>query len=211
MWLRFLRWTLPIVSAVVACNATARAQDATRELGAGQTGTIHFSSVTPNSRWQLSRRKYDPAPVAISGILFMPKAVNEKIPAMVIAPGSSGVGKKDLERWAPLFTNAGIAAFVVDSFTQRGIAGTSEDQSLLSPAANDADALAALKLLATHPLIDRDRIGIIGFSRGAATALATAMDRFRRGVIDDDLKFAAHVAFYPPCGLRYWATTNPTT
>ena len=192
MWLRVLRCTLLILSAVVACNATVRAQDVTRELAVGQTGTIYFLSVTPNNRWQLSRRKYDPAPVVISGILFMPKAVQEKIPAMVIAPGSGGVGKKDLERWAPLFTNAGIAAFVVDSFTQRGIASTSEDQSLLSPAANDADAFAALKLLATHPLIDRGRIGIIGFSRGGATALATAMDRFRRGLVDDDLKFGAH-------------------
>lgn len=210
-WLRFLGCTVPIVSAVVACNATVRAQDVTRELAVGQTGTIYFLSVTPQSRWQLSRRKYDPTPVVISGILFMPKAVHEKIPAMVIAPGSSGVGKKDLERWAPLFTNAGIAAFVVDSFTQRGIVSTSEDQSLLSPAANDADAFAALKLLATHPLIDRGRIGIIGFSRGGATALTAALDSFRHGVINDDLKFAAHIAFYPPCGLRFWATKNPTT
>src|SRR5688500_7137641 len=211
MWLRFAYCTPAILSAALACNAAVGAEDVTRELAAGQTGTIYFLSVTPRNRWQLARRKYDPAPVVISGILFMPKAVTGKIPAMVIAPGSGGVGKKDLERWAPLFTNAGIAAFVVDSFTQRGIASTSEDQSQLSPAANDADAFAALKLLATHPSIDRDRIGIIGFSRGGATALATAMDRFRRGVIEDDLKFAAHVAFYPPCGVRYGAATNPTT
>jgi dienelactone hydrolase len=206
-----LRCTVAIVTALIASSTAVRAQDLTRDLAAGQTGTIYFSSVTPQSRWQLRHRKYDPAPAVISGMLFMPKAAHGKIPAMIIAPGSSGVGKKDLERWVPLFTNGGIAAFVVDSFTQRGIVSTSEDQSLLSPAANDADALAALKLLATHPLIDRDRIGIIGFSRGGATALATALDRFRRGMIDDDLKFAAHVAFYPPCGLRYWAASNPTT
>lgn len=208
---RCVCYVLAVVSAGFACPAAVHAEDVTTELTAEQTGRIYFSSVTPNSRWQLSRRKYDPAPVRVSGILFMPPKVSEKIPAMIIAPGSSGVGQKDLERWAPLFTNAGIAAFVVDSFTQRGIISTSEDQSLLSPAANDADALSALTLLATHPLIDRRRIGIIGFSRGAATALATALERFRRGVIKDDLKFAAHIAFYPPCGVRFWATTNPTT
>lgn len=211
LWPSFLRCVLAGVSALLACNAGVYAQQVTSELAAGQTGRIYFSSVTPKSRWELTRRKHDPTPVTISGILFMPETVKEKIPAMVIAPGSSGVGKKDLERWAPLFANKGIAAFVVDSFTQRGIVSTSEDQSLLNPAGNDADALSALKLLSTHPQIDRRRIGIIGFSRGGATALVTALDRFRRGVIDDDLKFAAHIAFYPPCGVRFWASTNPTT
>ena len=69
------------------------------------------------------------------------------------------------------------------------------------PAADAAGALAALRLLATHPQIDPKRIGVIGFSRGGSAAINTALEPIRLAVIDDDLRFAAHVALYPGCGV----------
>jgi dienelactone hydrolase len=72
-------------------------------------------------------------------------------------------------------------------------------------AANVADALAALRLLATHPRIDPERIGVIGFSKGGQVALYTALEPFRRAIIDDDRRFAAHVALYPYCNDWYQA------
>jgi dienelactone hydrolase len=130
---------------------------------------------------------------------------------MVLAHGSGGIEKKDWERWVPLLNKMGVATFVVDSFAPRGIAWIVDDQSQLDQSANDADALAALNLLATDPRIDPARIGVIGFSRGGIVALETAVDRLRRGVIRNDLKFAAHIAFYPGCTLRYWRTPSPLT
>ena len=93
----------------------------------------------------------------------------------------------------------GIAAFVVDSFGPRNIGQTATDQSQLSTAANVADALAALKLLSTHPRIDPGRIGVLGFSKGGQVALYTQLEPFRQAVIGDDTRFAFHVAFYPYC------------
>lgn len=147
----------------------------------------------------------------ISATLTFPANVAAKVPAMVLAHGSGGVQKKDLVRWVPFFRDHGVATFVVDSYTPRGITRTVEDQSQVDPAAHTADALFALKVLAAHPMIDRDRIGMIGFSRGGGATIEANIDAFRRGVIDDDLRFALHVAFYPSCAYRFWGERNHAT
>ena len=90
---------------------------------------------------------------------------------MVVAHGSAGVSDAREMRWAKDLVAMGMAAFVVDSFTPRNVRQTATDQGRLSTAANVADALAALRLIATHPRIDPDRIGIIGFSKGGQVAL----------------------------------------
>jgi dienelactone hydrolase len=176
-----------------------------------QTGKMPFDSVTPKNRFELASASYDPKPTAIWGTLALPALGHAPYPAMVLAHGSGGIECKDWERWVPLLNQLGVATFVVDSFTPRGIARTVDDQSQLDQSANDADALAALQLLARDPRIDPARIGVMGFSRGGSVALETAVDRFRRGVIRNDVKFAAHIAFYPGCSLRYWRTPSPLT
>ena len=70
-------------------------------------------------------------------------------------------------------------------------------------AANVADALAALKLLSTHPRIDPRRIGVLGLSKGGQVARYTELEPFRQAVIGDDTRFALHVAFYPYCSDWY--------
>jgi dienelactone hydrolase len=100
-------------------------------------------------------------------------------------------------------TDIGVASFVVDSFTPRNIRETATDQSQLSTAANVADALAALRLLATHPRLDRQRIGVIGFSKGGQVSLYTALEPLRHAVISDQTRFAAHVPLYPYCNDWY--------
>ena len=47
--------------------------------------------------------------------------------------------------------------------------------------ANLADALAALKLLATHPRIDPARIGVMGFSRRPGCPLLSLEPCWARG------------------------------
>lgn len=190
--------------------AHSQAQQIYDSLAAKPDGLIHFNSVTPANRYQLAHRTYPPTPKVIWGTLSLPSS-KAPYPAMVIAHGSAGVQKKDGQRWVPLLNSMGIATFQVDSFKPRNIDRTDEDQSQLDQSANDADALAALKLLATDPRIDPKRIGVMGFSRGGIVALETAVNRFREGVIDGDLRFAAHIAFYPGCGLRYWRTPSPMT
>jgi dienelactone hydrolase len=105
-----------------------------------------------------------------------------RVPAMVIAHGSAGVDVREMG-WADRLGSLGLATFVVDSFTPRNVRETATDQAR----------------------IDGDRIGVIGFSKGGQVALYTALEPFRRAIIDDDRRFAAHVALYPYCSDWYTA------
>jgi len=172
-------------------------------LADGRDGRIEFESITPPSFGTLVRRGSLPK-VVVTGELSLPKGA-DKVPAMIVAHGSNGVTEGREGRWAVRLNENGIAAFVVDSFKPRGIKSTASDQSVLSPAANVADALNALRLLATHPRIDAQRIGIMGFSRGGQVSIQTALDPVRRGIVDGELRFAVHVPFYPPCNTMYVA------
>jgi dienelactone hydrolase len=176
-------------------------------LANGRTGTIAFEALTPKNSRDLVNRKAAEKSV-IAGVLTLPESANmvgppnAKVPEMVVVHGSSGVVQNDWD-WAKRLNDMGVAAFVIDNFTGRGVKETATDQSRLSPAADAAGALAALRLLATHPAIDPRRIGVIGFSRGGSAAINTALEPVRRAVIDDDLRFTAHVALYPGCAVPF--------
>jgi len=173
-------------------------------LAGGQSGTIEFASPTPAGVTVLVKRLYGTARATISGVLVLPPGTT-RVPAMVISHGSGGIMAGREHDWAARLNKLGIATFVVDSFTPRGVRNTASDQSQLSTMVNVADSLSALRLLATHPRIDPQRIGVMGFSRGGQVALNTALEPIRKGVIDDGLHFAAHVAFYPPCSSPFRA------
>lgn len=181
-----------------AAGAVAQPVDSLTD---GRAGKIQFESITPTGFFALARRSPSPRTTVV-GVLTLP-AGNATVPAMVIAHGSGGVSDAREGRWASRLNEIGIAAFYVDSFGPRGIKDTVSDQGQLSPAANVADALAALRLLATHPRIDAQRIGVMGFSRGGGVSIYTALEPVRRGVIDGNLRFAVHVPFYPPCNTLY--------
>lgn len=162
---------------------------------------LTFDSVTPKRIMDFVERAANEK-VSITGRLTFPDAVTSPVPAVVILHGSSGVNPGE-KVWAQRLNAMGYASFVVDSFTGRGVSNTEADQSQLSMSAEIADAYFALRLLAADPRIDREKISVMGFSRGGIAALYSALDPFRRAVIDDDLHFAAHIAFYPGCGIHY--------
>jgi dienelactone hydrolase len=206
-----MRKRLLVLPVLLFALGLAQAQTVYTELSSQPQGLLQFFSVTPKNRYELVHRSYDRQPTVVQGTLQLPVAGDGPFPAMVIAHGSGGIEAKDRQRWVPLLRSMGIATFLLDSFSTRHISRTVDDQSQLDQAANDADALAALRLLASDPRLDPHRIGIMGFSRGGIVALETANDYFRRGMLGDDVKFAAHIAFYPGCGLRYWRLPSPMT
>lgn len=177
------------------------------DLSDGQTGRIKFSSMTPTSMWTYVRKNMtDTKQVVVYGDLLLPKSVAGKVPALVLSHGSSGVSPYAYEVWARQMNAADVAIFIVDSFKPRGISESAQDQSVLSAAANIADAMNALKLLATHPQIDASRIYHIGFSRGGGTAFYTAWPMYQRPVDTGRAKFAGHIPVYSSaCNIRYRA------
>jgi dienelactone hydrolase len=149
-------------------------------------------------------RKESPA-ATVSGELALPKNASGPVPAMVLLHGSGGLqgpSGANIKKWAATLSDWGVATLTVDSFGPRGVAATFADQSKLSGYADVADGLAALKVLGADPRIDRERIGVMGWSRGGSASLNTTLETLRRIIIPDDLKFAAHVVFYGAAELQ---------
>lgn len=142
-------------------------------------------------------------PITLAGALHLPLQGEEKLPAVVVLHGSGGISDH-ITDWVKELNDLGVATFLVDSFTGRGLTNTLKDQSQLGRLVMIVDAYRALDLLADHPLIDANRIALMGFSRGGQAALYAASNRFRRlhGPSEDRV-FAAHVAFYPLCTTTY--------
>lgn len=163
---------------------------------AGAVEKIAIPSETPSGLPQFL--KGGAPTVTVSGELYLPKGTGP-FPAMVLkhdSGGLAGPAGANVRKWAAALTDWGIAALVVDSFGPRGIRSTAKDQSALSLWADVADSLAALKILAADPRIDKARIGILGWSRGGSVSLDTALETARKAVIADDTRFALHVALY---------------
>jgi dienelactone hydrolase len=59
-----------------------------------------------------------------------------------------------------------------------------------------ADAFGALKLLRSHPYIDQNRIGIMGYSSGGFASLLSYDEKVRKNMVEENLRFAAHVNVY---------------
>ena len=174
------------------------------DLAGGQVGRIEYASITPHNRWEYVREfKKNTTAAVVWGDLVMPKTINGKVGAVVLMHGSLGVRPDQSNVWLKQLNEAGYATFVVDSFKPRGISETDTNQAQLDVSANIADGFYALKLLASHPQIDRNRIAIMGYSRGGQVTYESYWDTARRPIIKDDLKFAAHIAVYPGgCTVR---------
>ena len=125
-----------------------------------------------------------------------------RIPAVVLLHGSAGIGA-NVDRWADELNGIGVGAFLVDSFTGRGITQTITDQSQLGSLAMIFDAYRAQDLLSQDPRIDATRIAVMGFSKGGFAALYASLKRFQRTYGSARLEFAAYVPFYPACNTTY--------
>ena len=139
--------------------------------------------------------------VLLGGELRLPVGAGGRVPAVILIHGSGGIGAGP-DMWAHILNEAGIAAFILDSFSGRGIVSTVEDQDQLNSLSMTVDAFRALDVLAAHPRIRPDRIAVWGFSKGAVPAVYAAVERFRTGFGSQN-RFAAHVGFYTPCNIAY--------
>lgn len=138
----------------------------------------------------------------IAGELRIPRPGNDRLPAVVLMHGAGGVGG-NVDDWSQHLNSMGVATFVLDSFTGRGITSLGGRGSI-SRTARIVDAYRALELLAKHPRIDPQKIAIMGFSHGGGAALYSSLKRFARmhGPADGT-QFAAHIVFYPGCFQTY--------
>ena len=141
-------------------------------------------------------------PATLAGELRIPKPGSDRLAAVILIHGSGGIGG-NVDAWAKEVNSLGIAAFILDAFTGRGIVNTLSNQSQLDSLAMLIDAYRALAVLAKHPRIDPNRIAVMGFSKGAVPAVYSSNERFRKLYNPASVEFAAHIGLYTPCNVQY--------
>jgi dienelactone hydrolase len=138
-------------------------------------------------------------PALVAGQLHIPAGTHGRMPAVILLPGGNGLTKSD-EHWADEINSIGVATFLLDSFSGRGVDPDSE-QSEVNVLTMLVDAYRALGILAKNPRLDPNRIAVMGFSMGGGAAIYASNERFRRMYAPPGEQFAAHIGLYTPC---YW-------
>ena len=170
-------------------------------------GRIAFPTRTPQSIAEILRG-FDTAPHAtITGDLFLPERTAGPTPLVVTSIGSHGLTSGREELYAEALTRAGMAMFIVDSYTARGFTETISDQGKLSIAASITDAMFAIKDMASDSRFDPARLALLGYSRGGAVSVQSWDERIQDAMLGD-IRPAAHVALYPPCYTQ-WLNPRP--
>jgi dienelactone hydrolase len=136
--------------------------------------------------------------------LRIPRLGTDRLPAVILLHGSGGIGA-NVDYWSQELNGIGLATFITDSFTARGIQSTVANQEMLGRLNMTYYAYRALGALAAHPRIDPTRIVLMGFSRGGQATLYASLKRFQRMHAPEGMTFAAYVPFYAPCFTTYIA------
>jgi dienelactone hydrolase len=143
------------------------------------------------------------------GTLVLPDdaSASNPVPAMVILHGSGGDWTGRSVNLAMFLARHGIAGLAVDTFVARNLRSTDDYLERLDKApiyTQMADALSALKALQDHPAIDKSRIGVTGFSLGAASTLYMMFEPVTENVLGKDgPRFSAYAMFYGGCRVDF--------
>jgi dienelactone hydrolase len=201
---------LLLVLALGAFATPARALDFTwpdvDRLPGFQGEAVSFPSHSPFTLADAGDPERSPETTAV-GTFFKPagRSGARSVPAVVMLHGSGGVLSAREMTYGRQFAAMGIAALVVDAFAARRDRGTSFTDRLINitEAMMMADAYAGLHWLAERPEIDPRRVALVGFSYGGMASLYAAYEQVARAFAPPDLRFAGHVAFYPPCIAQF--------
>jgi dienelactone hydrolase len=181
----------------------ARLRDQAITFANGATGLpVDVPSASPRNYHQALTAAAEMPRVVIDGLLFLPPARVERLPLVIVVPGSLGVAPSHLAH-AETLTSAGLAAFVLDPFGARGVTSTVANQTQYSFAASAWDVLAAWRVLVERPEIDPTRIGAQGHSRGGSAVLTAATRRFADAVLGERHALTAVLAAYPWSGHQF--------
>lgn len=165
----------------------------------GQEGRIYFSS---QDAYDFADVLSGQAPSRIiHGDLSLPPADVPLRGGIILSHGSGGPSSLHA-RTGEWLAEQGLAVFRLDHFGPRNVSSTARDQIKITAQGMLVDVIAARELLATHPDLDADRIGHMGWSKGGIVALSSAVDRLST-YAGAEMPLAFAVAFYPFCGFGF--------
>jgi dienelactone hydrolase len=153
------------------------------------TATVRFDNATPNR------------PLRVVATEYAPRGAGP-FPAVIAMHGCIGVSTV-VHAWARFLRDNGYVALIVDSWTPRGLGDNCDAGAVDVPNTERFDDMVgALRWLHARPYVDRDRVGIVGWSSGGVYAMASvngpSLARARaRGVLVPEPGVRAAIAFYP--------------
>ena len=182
-------------------STASTSDDGPQSLAAGQTGNISFQSIPLLTLNQFLSGKRPPGAQVIPGNLTLARDGADRMPVVILLHGGGGLYEGNtIYDWASKLRSIGIATFVVNSNVRQGCPKCySQNEGL----PNMIDAFQAMALLSTHPRIDQDRIGLMGFSVGGIATLYATVKRFQRMWAPEGMELAAYVSFYPACNYTF--------
>ncbi|MES2354742.1 MAG: dienelactone hydrolase family protein [Pseudomonadota bacterium] len=138
--------------------------------------------------------------------VFKP-AGNGPFPAVVMMHGCAGVYSfsdptkgiaNTYREWGDRLVAAGYVAVMVDSFTPRGLQNQCGNSIVSEVTERPLDAYATYNWLVGQSFVKQQDIGLIGWSHGGSSVLATADQTL---VPSGEKPFKIIVAFYPGCWM----------
>jgi dienelactone hydrolase len=179
MGLNYINYVIKIIGEINICVLIVGAIFLISPASADEN--IKFKSISPSA-------------LEVSGQLLLPKNIVDKVPAVIVVHGTSGIDERTAY-FAEQLPKAGVAAFVVDF--KSGVFTSPRDRP-----PNDAflpAAFAALRILREKSEINPDKIAIIGFSLGGHLSITTSLLSNKNKWLGDEPGFVAHVSYYPGC------------
>jgi dienelactone hydrolase len=144
------------------------------------------------------------APLMLKGYLRRPAGAGP-FPAVVLLPGCNGTAEPLDQNWGVRLVEWGYLTLTVDSVSPRGLknicgGGARSDMQF--------DAHRALDFPAGKEFVNAKRAAVLGFSYGGFLSLSA----IENGQVERaaENKFAAAIAFYPPCQFIKGPMTTPS-
>ena len=136
----------------------------------------------------------------VSGRFGLPAHSTATVPAVLILHGDGIDGRGAF--YAKALQEAGIATLEITMFPLGG-------RPKAGWKATMPHAAAALKWLAAQPKVNRQRLGVMGFSWGGAMSVLISSELVQERLGKDVPKPAAFAPFYPVCATVIRSVLNP--
>ncbi len=143
-------------------------------------------------------------PTRVHALLYRPDGPGP-FPAVVLMHHAGGLYNRRGEmralypQWAGKLKKWGYVSLIVDTYGSRGVEHRSDIGHWKDREYQIADAFGALTYLHGQSFVDRERIAVMGFSRGGYAVLNTIAEGGMAMDHKPPVPFRAGVAFYPIC------------
>lgn len=128
----------------------------------------------------------------VLGTFGQPAKAKDKLPAVLILHGSAGIDGRGAF-YATALQEAGIATLEIEMFARRGRPAQEDIQATLPHAA------AALRWLKAQPVVDAQRIGVMGFSWGGRMSVVMSSELVQEKLGAETPRPRALAPMYPSC------------